>query len=101
FDLLCNLAYNSPLRTRRERAERIVKEEKEFFTRLRPEAQQILKEVLLKYIEYGATQLDDTNVLKIAPISNYGNVMEISEFFTGPEHLKETLGEMQSLLYNT
>ena len=43
--------------------------------------------------------MDDTNVLKITPISNYGNVMEIAQFFGGPEELKETLGEMQNLLY--
>jgi type I restriction enzyme, R subunit len=101
FDLLCNLAYNSPLRTRRERAERLTKEEKDFFTKLRPEARQILKEVLRKYVEYGTTQLDDASVLKISPISNYGNVMEISRFFDGPEHLKATLWEMQNLLYSS
>jgi len=99
FDLLCNLAFNAPLRTRLERADRLRKEEKEFFAKFRPEARQILTEVLEKYVEFGTSQLDDTNVLKIAPISNYGNVMEISQFFGGPEELKETLGQMQNLLY--
>ena len=31
FDLLCHLAFNGPLRTRRERADRVKKEEKSFF----------------------------------------------------------------------
>jgi type I restriction enzyme R subunit len=99
FDLLCNLAFNVPLRTRLERAQRLRKEDKQFFEKFRPEARQILSEVLDKYVEYGTGQLDDTNVLKIRPISNFGNVMEISQFFGGPEVLKETLGEMQNLLY--
>ena len=99
FDLLCNLAFNAPVRTRRERADRIRKEEKEFFARLRPEARQILTEILNKYVEFGTHELDNMNVLKIAPISNYGNIMEISRLFSGPEKLKETLGEMQNLLY--
>jgi len=99
FDLLCNLAFNAPVRTRRERADRIQKEEKEFFARLRPEARQILTEILYKYVEFGTHELDNMNVLKIAPISNYGNIMEISRLFSGPEKLKETLGEMQNLLY--
>jgi type I restriction enzyme R subunit len=99
FDLLCNLAFNAPLRTRLERAEHLRKEEREFFAKFRPEARQILTEVLDKYVEFGTSQLDDTNVLKITPISNYGNVMEIAQFFGGPEELKETLGEMQNLLY--
>jgi type I restriction enzyme R subunit len=99
FDLLCNLAFNAPLRTRLERVERLRKEERGFFAKFKPEARRILTEVLNKYVEFGTSQLDDTNVLKITPISNYGNVMEISQFFGGPEELKETLGEMQSLLY--
>jgi len=99
FDLLCNLAFNAPVRTRRERADRIRKEEKEFFARLRPEARQILTEILNKYVEFGTHELDNMNILKIAPISNYGNVMEISRLFSGPEKLKDTLGEMQHLLY--
>lgn len=99
FDLLCNLAFNAPLRTRLERAERVRKEDKQFFDKFRPEARQILSEVLDKYVEFGTGQLDDTNVLKIKPISNYGNVMEISQFFGGPGELKESLGEMQNLLY--
>jgi len=99
FDLLCNLAFNAPLRTRLERADRLRKEEKAFFAKFRTEARQILTEVLKKYVEFGTSQLDDTNVLKITPISNYGNVIEIARFFGGPEELKETLGEMQNLLY--
>lgn len=99
FDLLCNLAFNAPLRTRLERAERLRKEDKQFFEKFGHEARQILSEVLDKYVEFGTGQLDDTNVLKIKPISNFGNVMEISQFFGGPEVLKETLGEMQNLLY--
>jgi len=100
FDLLCNLAFNAPLRTRLERAQRLRNEDKQFFEQFRPEAHQILSEVLDKYVKYGTGQLDDTNVLKIKPISNFGNVMEISQFFGGPEELKQTLGEMQNLLYS-
>jgi type I restriction enzyme R subunit len=31
FDLLCHLAFNAPLRTRRERAQRVRQERKDFF----------------------------------------------------------------------
>ena len=100
FDLLCNLAFNAPLRSRLERAERLRREEKKFFAKFKPEARQILSEILDKYVEYGTAQLDDPNVLKISPISKYGNVIEISRFFDGPENLRESLGEMQNLLYS-
>jgi len=38
FDLLCHLAFNGPLRSRRERADRVKKEEKSFFEKFGPEA---------------------------------------------------------------
>ena len=53
FDLLCHLAFNAPLRTRRERAQRLRSERKDFFDRYGPEARQILDELLEKYAEHG------------------------------------------------
>jgi type I restriction enzyme R subunit len=101
FDLLCSLAFSAPLRTRLERAERLRKEEKEFFAQFGPEARLILSEILDKYVEFGTAQLDDANVLKIKPISNFGNVLEISHFFGGADNLRGSLGELQSLLYHS
>jgi type I restriction enzyme R subunit len=100
FDILCNLAFNTPLHTRKERAERMEKHEKIFFDNLKPQARVILHEILQKYIEFGPRQLGDTNVLKVAPISNYGNVLEIAQLFGGPDSLNDVLSQMQSLLYS-
>jgi type I restriction enzyme R subunit len=99
FDLLCNLAFNAPVRSRRERAERLRKDEKDFLNKFKPEARTILSEVLDKYIEFGTTQLNDVNVLKVPPISAYGNVLEIAGLFGGQDELKSSLDEMQTLLY--
>jgi len=46
FDLLCHLAFNGPLRTRRERADRVKKEEKIFFEKYGSEARAILADLL-------------------------------------------------------
>ncbi|MFH0905034.1 MAG: type I restriction-modification enzyme R subunit C-terminal domain-containing protein [Methanobacteriota archaeon] len=100
FDLLCHVAYNAPIRTRKERAERLRMDKKDFFERFGDEARQILNEVLDKYIKYGTEQLTDTNILKVPPISLHGNLMEISELFGGPSALRNSLGELQALLYS-
>jgi len=100
FDLLCHVAYNAPIRTRKDRAERLRMDKKDFFDRFGEEARQILNEVLDKYIEYGTEQLADTNILKVPPISLHGNLMEISELFGGPSALRNSLGELQALLYS-
>jgi type I restriction enzyme R subunit len=99
FDLLCYVAYNAPLRTRRERAERLRKGRADFWERFKPDARQILEEILDKYIEYGTAQFKVPDILKVPPISSHGNVLEIADKFGGPEQLKAALEDMQQLLY--
>ncbi len=99
FDLLCHLAYNAPIRSRRERADRLRKEEKAFFERFKPEARAILNDLLEKYAEHGTAQFLIPDVLKVPPISDRGNVIEIAGMFGGPEKLKEAVNQLQNLLY--
>jgi type I restriction enzyme R subunit len=99
FDLLCHIAYNAPLRTRRERADRLRKDKKDFFDQYGPEAKVILNELLDKYSDYGTAQFIIPDVLKVPPISNHGNVIEIANLFGGPEKLKEAVNQLQTLLY--
>ena len=99
FDLLCHVAFNAPLRSRRERAEWLRKEKKDFFDRYTPEARQILNEILEKYAEHGMAQFKMPDILKVPPISDHGNVLEITKKFSGADKLRGALAEMQSLLY--
>ena len=99
FDLLCHIAYNAPLRTRRERADRLKKDKKDFFDQYGPETKMILNELLDKYSDYGTAQFIIPDVLKVPPISNHGNVIEIANLFGGVEKLKEAVNQLQTLLY--
>ncbi len=99
FDLLCHVAFNAPLRTRRERAELLRKDKKNFFDKYAPEARQVLAEMLEKYIEYGTAQFQIPEILKVPPISERGTVPQIAALFGGAEKMREAVTEMQSLLY--
>ena len=99
FDLLCHIAYNAPLRTRRERAERLRKNKMDFFDEYGPHARAVLEELLDKYAEHGTAQFAIPDILKVPPISDHGNVMEIVKQFGGPERLREAINKLQSLLY--
>ena len=90
---------NSKLRTRRERADRLRKDKKDFFDQYSPQAKAVLNELLDKYADHGAAQFVIPDVLKVSPISNHGNVIEIAGFFGGPEPLKKAVSELQTLLY--
>lgn len=99
FDLLCHVAFNAPLRTRRERAEALRHDNKDFFDRQAPKARQVLDDILEKYIDYGVAQFQIPEILKVPPISDRGTVMEIAAMFGGTEQLRSAVNEMQALLY--
>jgi len=99
LDLLCHLAFNAPLRTRRERARRLRDEKKDFFDQFGPNARQVLDELLEKYTAHGAAQFVLPDVLEVHPINRHGNIMEIAAFFGGPDKLRDTINELQNLLY--
>jgi type I restriction enzyme R subunit len=101
FDLLCHLAFNAPLRTRRERAQRLKQEGKDFFERYSPEACQILDELLEKYAQHGDAQFVLPDVLRVPPISQHGQPGEIIKLFGGPDTLRQAVNDLQGMLYGS
>ena len=99
FDLLCHLAYHTPVRTRRERAEKLVREQEEFLASFGPDARKVLDAVIEKYAEHGSGQLKLPDVLEVPPLSEWGNVIELSARFGGSEVLRGAVSDMQRLLY--
>jgi type I restriction enzyme R subunit len=99
FDLICHLAFNAPLRTRRERAQDLRAKHKDFFEQYGPEARSILEELLEKYAEHGTAQFVLPEVLEVPPINQHGNVVEIARLFGGPDRLRAVVNELQTLLY--
>jgi len=99
FDLLCHLAFNAPLRSRRERADRVRREERAFFDQYSPDARIILGELLDKYADHGTAQFVIPDALKVPPVSEHGNVMEIATLFGGAEQLRQAVTGLQALLY--
>ncbi len=99
FDLICHVAFSAPLRTRRERAERLRKEKVDFWDYFKPEAREILNEILEKYTEFGLAQFEIPEILRVPPISRHGNVLEIAKIFGGTEPLRSALADLQRLLY--
>jgi type I restriction enzyme, R subunit len=99
FDLLCHVAFNAPLRTRRERAEMLRKEKKDFFDEYSPNARAVLNEMLEKYIEYGTAQFQIPDILKVPPISERGTISQIAKLFGGAEKLRTAVTQLQSILY--
>lgn len=99
LDLLCHVAFNAPLLTRRERANKLRRDKPDFFDQYAPEARQILGELLDRYTEHGTDQLRLPDALHIPPLSDHGNAMEIAAKFGGAEQLREAVTQLQASLY--
>jgi type I restriction enzyme R subunit len=96
FDVLCHLAFNAPVLTRRQRADQVEKQQAAYFA---PEARQILSDLLEKYAADGELQFTLPDVLKVPPLSSRGNVGEIACLFGGPDNLRIAINQLQTLLY--
>lgn len=99
FDLLCNIAWNAPVLTRKERAARLRKNTPTFFEEYGAQARQILDALLGKYAEHGPSEFSIPDSLKVPPISELGNVSEITQRFGGADQFRAAVVKLQELLY--
>jgi type I restriction enzyme R subunit len=101
LDLLCHLPFNAPLLTRRQRADRVKRQQTAFFNYFAPKAREIPSDLLERYAADGERLLTLPDVRKVPPISSRGNVNEITGRFGGAANLRSAVHQLQSLLYAT
>ena len=100
LDLLLHVAYNAPLVTRRERAEKLRQKKANFFNTFTPAAREILDTLLEKYADYGVGEFDHlSSVLQVSPFDRYGSTYEIYQLFGGAEKMLQAVDELQKFLY--
>lgn len=100
LDLLLHVAYNAPLVSRRERAEKLRQKKANFFNTFTPAAREILNSLLEKYADYGIGEFDQLpRVLQVSPFDRYGSTYEIYQLFGGAEKLLQAVDELQKFLY--
>ena len=99
FDLLCHFAFQSPVRTRKDRAAKLKDNPAAFLGKYGNGARAVLSAMLDKYADHGAEQFSIPEILEVPPISEYGNVAEIVSYFGGVQQLRSAVNEMQRLLY--
>jgi type I restriction enzyme R subunit len=97
FDLICHIAFDAKPLTRQERAENVKK--RDVFTKFGPQARAVLEALLAKYADEGVMNLDDPGVLKIAPFSGMGSVVELIRAFGGKPGFEQAVRDLQSAIY--
>jgi type I restriction enzyme R subunit len=99
FDLLCGVAWNAPVLTRKNRAARVRADKPDFFTSYGDAAREILDVLLTKYAEHGPAEFVIPDSLKTPPLSELGNPNELAARFGGPESFRAAVVKLQELLY--
>lgn len=100
LDLLLHVAYNAPLVSRQERAEKLRQKKQNFLNKFTPAAREILTILLQKYADFGIGEWENlTAVLSVPPFSEMGTPLEITERFGGPSKMRQAINQMQQLLY--
>ena len=97
FDLICHVAFDRKPLTRRERADNVRK--RDAFTRYGPQARAVLEALLAKYADEGVLNLDDANVLRIAPFTTLGTPVQLIKAFGGRPGFEQAVHELQTALY--
>jgi type I restriction enzyme R subunit len=98
FDLVCHVAWDQPALTRKERAEQVKK--RDYFTRYSEPAQRVLQALLDKYADEGIGSIEETQILTIAPFSDFGTPLEIIHSFGGLERYQQAVRELEQALYD-
>lgn len=97
FDLICHVAFDQPVLTRRERAENVRR--RDVFTRYGEQARAVLEALLRKYQDEGITDLDNPRVLQLSPFSSMGTPLELLKSFGDRGGFEKAVHEMQHELY--
>jgi len=97
FDLICHIAFDKKPLTRRERAENAKK--RDVFSKYGPQARAVLDALLTKYADQGVLNLDDTNVLRIPPLTTLGTPVQLIKAFGDLHGFEQAVHELQSALY--
>lgn len=85
FDVLLHVAYDQPILTRSERAKRARKKlhDDGIYAKYGETARKVLDALIDKYADEGIAAIENTDVLKVQPLSQMGSPVELIKSFGG------------------
>ncbi len=97
FDLVCHIAWDMPALTRRERVEKVKKNN--YFTKYGEKARAVIEALLEKYADEGIENIEDMEVLRVEPFSKMGTPTEIVQLFGSRDRYLDTIAELEREIY--
>lgn len=100
LDALHHLAWNTPTRTRSERARGVRETHALELSGMEARARAVLEGLLQRYEMYGIRDLETPEVFKLRPLSDLGSVRELAHAVGDPDGLHGQLRLVQDWLYS-
>lgn len=98
FDLICHIAFDMPVLTRKERANNVKK--RNYFSKYGDSARAVLEKLLDKYSDEGIENIEDIKVLKLPDFKEFGTQLEIvKKVFGGKKEYEKAIKELIKQLY--
>lgn len=99
FDLLGHLVFDTPLRTRSERATAFLNREARFIQNQARPAQEVLLALLEKYRAVGIEEISDPRIFRLPPFFEMGQAPGVARRFGSLPVLQEKLANLQNRIY--
>ncbi len=99
FDLLCHLVFDTPLRTRSERATAFLNRESRFLGRHALPAREVILALVEKYRAAGIDEISDPRIFRLSPFREMGQAPGVTRRFGTAANLRRSLDEMQVRIY--
>lgn len=97
FDVITSIAYGQKPLGRKTRAEKA--RSSQFLNKYQGKAREVLEALIDKYESTNLRVIEEKEVLKVQPISNYGTPIEIANAFGGISEYETALEELERELY--
>ena len=97
FDLILHIAYDKKPLTRKERAANVKK--RGYLYKYSDACQKVLFALLEKYQDNGVEELENLQVLRNAPFSNFGSPASIVKLFGGKADYLKAVKELKKFIY--
>ncbi len=97
--MLAHLAYDTPIRSRAERAAAFRTREQPWIDTQNAQAREVILALLAKYELGGLNQISDPAIFRVSPFREMGEARGVVARFGDAQRLRETLDEIQRRLY--
>jgi type I restriction enzyme, R subunit len=98
FDLIAHIAFDQKPLTRQERANNVKK--RNVFAKYGDQARAVLEALLEKYADHGISGIEDSRVLELPPLDQYGTKTQIRRgIFGSAEQYSQAITELEEALY--